>query len=164
MSSAGCNRYLLNDRYLIMTPEEFLTLLSDNHRQLILGGGIICLISLFLPFYKIDLMFSYGSTIFGSDASLSSTWLLWPFLIGIGALFYGYYQGYGERYPHLFLIIGGLFVLMTLYGTQIYAGGGNLVTILYGFFCEFLGSLAVAVGGYYYYLGSGPAAKVIKTG
>jgi hypothetical protein len=41
--------------------------------------------------------------------------------------------------------------MMTLYGTQIYSGGKNQIGITYGFFFELIGSIAVAVGGYYYY-------------
>ena len=133
-----------------MEPEEFLQLLSDNHRFLILGGGLLCFISVFLPFVRIEEMYLDNIEISGMDAPLSTTWMFWLFLVVIGGMYYGYFQNYGEQYPKLFLGIGGLLILMTLYGTQIYAGGGSQISISYGFFLEFIGSLAVAVGGYYY--------------
>jgi hypothetical protein len=134
-----------------MSPEEFFALLADNHRNLILLGGVICFISLFLPFFRIDAVFTYDAVVTGGSASLSTTWLFWIFLIVIGGMYYGFFQGYGEKYPYLFLAAGGLLVLLTLYGTQLYAGGNNIISILYGFFCEVIGSLAVTAGGYYYY-------------
>jgi len=75
----------------MMTSEELLPLLSDNHRHLIRGDGIICLLSLSLSFSLAALAVPYRN--------------LWYFL--------WYNQGYGERYPHLFLVFGGLFVLMS---------------------------------------------------
>ncbi len=139
-----------------MDTKEFLTILSDNHRFLILGGGVLCFISLFLPFFHIIAKFSYSTITVGDVASLAATWMLWIYLIVLGGMFYAYFQNYGEKYPHLFLATGGLLVLMTLYATQIHAGGNNLISILYGFFFEFIGSLAVAIGGYYYYLEKSP--------
>jgi len=134
-----------------MGLEEILRILSENHRLLILGGGILSVISLFLPFYKINVMFSYDSITMGYDQPLSSTWLFWIFLIVLAVLFYGYFKGYGDQYPYLFLAAGSILVILTLYGTQLYTGGDNLISVLWGFFFECIGSLAVAVGGWYYY-------------
>jgi len=133
-----------------MQTDEILQILSDNHRALIVGGGLISFISIFLPFYKFDEISLNHLSLQGFDISLSTTWLFWIFLIAIGALYYGYFQGLGEKYPQLFLVIGGLLVLMTLYGTQLYSGIGTGMNLMYGFFFELIGSLSVAVGGYYY--------------
>ena len=142
-----------------MEPEELLIKASENYRLLILGGGFICFISLFLPFFQSITKFSYGSVTIGYEASLATTWLLWMYLILLGGMYYGYFQNYGEQYPYLFLAIGGLLVLMTLYATQIHAGGDNLISIAYGFFLELVGSLGVAVGGYYFYREKSPGTQ-----
>lgn len=133
-----------------MQTDEILQFLSDNHQALILVGGLISFISVFLPFYKFDEIYMNHLSLQGFDISLSTTWLFWIYLIAIGALYYGYFQGLGEKYPQLFLAIGGLLVLMTLYGTQLYSGIGTGMNLMYGFFLEFIGSASVAVGGYYY--------------
>jgi hypothetical protein len=134
-----------------MDKEEILQLLSDNHRTLIITGGLICFISVFLPFISVDEMHMEGYTLEGFDMSLSTTWLFWIYMIVIAGMYYGYFQNYGEKYPFLFLATGGLLVLMTLYGTQIYSLKGSGAGLLYGFFLELIGSLSVATGGYYYY-------------
>lgn len=138
-----------------MQTEEILQLLSDNHKLLILGGGLICFISIFLPFVQINEMYLGDVTISGIDASLSTTWMFLIFLIMIGGLYYGYFQNYGDTYPKLFLAIGVLLVLMTLYATQIYSGEDSKISIAYGFFFELIGSLSIAIGGYYYDLNKG---------
>lgn len=138
-----------------MQTEEILQLLSDNYKILILGGGIICFISIFLPFVVIEGMYLSNVNIHGIDASLSTTWMFWIFLIVIGGMYLGYFQNYGDTYPKLFLGIGVLLVLMTLFATQIYAGRDIVISISYGFILELIGSLSVAIGGYYFDLNRG---------
>lgn len=133
-----------------METEEFLKLLSDNQRLLILLGGVVSFISLFQPFSTSSLYFD-SVTISGLDMSISDTSLFWVYLIALGGMYYGYFQGYGEKYPHLFLAVGGLLLLLTFFATQIYTGDHGRINLLYGFFLELIGSLAVTVGGYYYY-------------
>lgn len=135
----------------IMDKEEILQLLSDNHRILILSGGVICFISLFLPFLNHDAIISSGYvTISGLYSQLSDTWLFWIYLILIIGVYTRYFHGFGEAYPYLYLAIGVLLLLMTLYATQMYSGH-YASSVSYGFFLEFIGSLSIAVGGYYFY-------------
>lgn len=133
-----------------MDIEEFLTLLSENHRLLILLGGLTSFISLFQPFSTSSLYLD-NVTISGLNMSISDTSLFWIYLIAIAGIYFGYFQGYGEKYPHLFLVIGGLLLLMTFLVTQTYSGEHGRINLLFGFYLELIGSLAVAVGGYYYY-------------
>jgi len=86
-----------------MDTEEFLKLLSDNHRLLILGGGLICFVSIFLPFIRIEEMYLDNVEISGINAPLSTTWMFWIFLIVIGGLYYAYFRNYGEKYLKIFL-------------------------------------------------------------
>lgn len=134
-----------------MQTDEITRFLSENHLTLILGGGILCFISIFLPFVVIEEMYLGSVEISGISASLSTTGLFWIFLIVIAAMYYGYFKGYGEQYPYLFLAAGGLLVGLTLYATRVYAHDDSWITLSYGFFLELIGSVAVAVGGYYYY-------------
>ena len=134
-----------------MDTKEILQFLSDNHRLLIVLGGVISFISLFLPFLTHDAIISSGYvTISGLYSQLSDSWLFWVYLILIIGIYAKYFHGLGEEYPYLYLGIGVLLLLMTLYATQMYSGHYDS-TLSYGFFLELIGSLAVAVGGYYYY-------------
>lgn len=88
------------------------------------------------------------------DIPISGTLIFWIFLILIIGLFYGYYRGYGETYPYLFLAIGVGILLLTFYAYHYKPEGftqTSVCLILYGFFFELIGSLAITVGGYYYY-------------
>lgn len=134
-----------------MDKEEFLQLLSDNHRVLILAGGLICFISLFLPFLTHNAVISSGYvTISGLYSQLSDTWLFWIYLILIIGIYARYFHGIGKEYPYFYLAIGVFLLLMTIYATQMYSGD-YASSLSYGFFLEFIGSLAVATGGYYFY-------------
>lgn len=140
-----------------MQTEEIIKWLSDNHRLLIIGGGIICFISLFLPFWHAGGIWynNYGGTSMGwQDISISGTLIFWLFLILIVGIYYGFYRSYGEMYTHLYLAIGIGLLLLTLYAYQ-YEPGEFIQTsnvfILNGFYLELIGSIAVSIGGYYYY-------------
>ncbi len=133
-----------------METKEILQLLSDNHRLLMLLGGLLSFISLFLPSFTVNAIRSYSYvTISGLSYSLSDTEIFWVYLIVIIGLYIGYLLGYGEKYPYLYLAIGVFLLLITFYATQM--SGQLESSVSYGFFLELIGSLAVAVGGYYYY-------------
>ena len=74
----------------------------------------------------------------------------WIFLILVIGIYYGYFFGYGEKHPYLFLGIGIVLILYTIYSAQVPIGNVHF-PLSYGIFLEFIGSLAVAVGGYFYY-------------
>ena len=145
--------YFISGRYLIMDTGAITHLLSANHRALIVLGGAISFLSLFLPFLEIigNNSISFVS-ISGLSVALSDTWLFWIYLILLIGLFYGYFRGYGERYPYLFLVIGGCLFLITLFATREYSGGFAVISLAVGFYLECISSLAVVAGGYYYYL------------
>lgn len=135
-----------------MDTQGIIQLLSDNHRLLILLGGVISFISLFLPSWTIQGMSSGWLSFEGTEfnPSISATGLFWIYLILILGLYFGYFRGYGEKYPFLFLGIGVLMLLITIYNTQMYSGV-FATALSYGFFLELIGSLAITVGGYYYF-------------
>jgi hypothetical protein len=139
-----------------MQVEEILQWLSDNHRKCILLGGLLSFISLFLPFWDV-LIVGVGSWIHGYTAesvfiSISQTWIFWIFLLLIIGLYYGYYREYSVTHPHLYLVIGVVLLLLTFYA-YLFVQREDFVDVRcsYGFFLELLGSLSIAVGGYYYY-------------
>jgi hypothetical protein len=140
---------------LSMQIQEVLQWISDNHRLLIVSGGGLSFISLFLPFWNGGAVWFEGSsTLMGSKSiPVCGTVLFWIFLILIAGLFYSYYQGYGEQYPNIFLAIGiGLF-LLTFYAYQYKPEGFVQISVWgynYGFFLELISSLLVVTGGYYY--------------
>lgn len=133
-----------------MDTEEFLTLLSDNHRPLLLLGGLVSFIALFQPFSTSSMQLEY-ITVSGLTISISDTSLFWIYLVAIGGIYFGYFQGYGEKYPYLFLAIGGFLLLLTFLVTRTYPGENGSINLSFGLFLELIGALAVVVGGYYYY-------------
>jgi hypothetical protein len=137
-----------------MQSEEILQWLSDNHQSLILGGGAVSFISLFLPFWT-----GYGETVeswFYDTAgeifmvSISQTSVFLIYLLLIIGLFYGYVKKFGIPYPHLYLAIGIVLFFLTLWTCQA-RPYEDLTGFSYGFILELAGALAVAIGGYYYY-------------
>lgn len=141
-----------------MQTEEILKVLSDNHRILILSGAVISFISLFLPFwdvliYGVEAWFHDGNTADTIYLSIADSGIFWIFILLFLILYYGYVQKYGDLHPYFYLIIGVLLVISTFYAfTSNPVENAIDVRHSYGFYLELLGSLAVAVGGYYYYL------------
>ena len=142
-----------------MNTDEIIKWVSDNYRLLISVGGLICFIALFLPFWAEKQTLSSGVVLTGLTSSIYETRLLWIYLIVLIGLYVRYSRGYGEKYPPLYLVIGGLLFLLTICATQVYSGAfalyhsffsGNSY-LSFGFFFEVIGSLAVTVGGYCYY-------------
>lgn len=133
-----------------MDSQEITQFISDNHRLFILIGGAICFIALFLPFGE-GTHYYESVSVSGIEVSISETAMFWLYLIALAGLFYGYFQGYGERYPFIFLAIGGFLVLLTILEAMDYSKGYDGINLLYGAFLEFIGSLGVTAGGYYYY-------------
>ena len=131
-----------------MDIKEILLWLSDNHRILILSGGALCFISLYLPSWTLFTASSLMPENLTLSISVGNEF--WIFLILITGIYFGYFFGYGEKYPYLFLGIGIFLVLYTIYNAQIPIGNVHF-PLSYGIFLEFIGSLAVAGGGYFYY-------------
>lgn len=139
-----------------MEIREILQWLSDNHRMLILLGGALCYISLYLPAWT---LFTASSLMPENlTISISVGDEFWVFLILIIGIYFGYFFGYGHHYPYLFLGIGIFLTLYTIYDAQIPIGNVHF-PLSYGIFIEFFGSLAVAVGGYFYYEQNKPGSK-----
>lgn len=138
-----------------MDIKEFLQLLSVYHRLLILLGGVICLISLFLPAWAISRIETESTIIYFSGTlsviTFMDEWFFFIYLVLILGLFYGYFKRYGEEYPYIYGGVGILIFLLTLVSTPLYAGDLG-VTPSYGFFFELFGAVIISVGGYYYYM------------
>ncbi len=130
-----------------MDADEVIKWISDNHQILILGGGIISFIGIFLPFWAINSYFGYGSI------SLSNRWVLWLYLLLIGAILAGHFYKYAETYPYMYLAIGVVLILLTLSASNIvlFEAESAYLDYTYGFLIELAGSVAITLGGYYYY-------------
>lgn len=130
-----------------MDIDEIVELIDENHRLLIIVGGVICFIASFLPFWSINAIFTTVSP------SLSSSWMFWVFLILLIGLFAGLFLEFGEKYHYMFLVIGIVLFIITLAASQI--GSGNeysaLISLAIGFYLELIGAIIIAIGGYYYY-------------
>ena len=148
-----------------MQTDEITQRLSDNYHVLIIIGGAICFISLFLPFW-IDFgetATSWEDDIYHFSVPMSNSWFIVIFVLLIFGLFYGYYREYGDQYPYMFLAIGiGLFFLTSC--ANQYAPVTTLLGNSYGFFFELIGSLSIATGGYFYYLGKNGLASMSDNG
>lgn len=150
-----------------MQPEELIQLLSDNQKLLIFAGGVICFISLFLPFWSVGGVWynNEGGTTMGSyEMPIFGTFIFWLYVILIFGVYYGDYHKYGVQYPYLFLSIGISLLLLTFYAYQHKPEGFIAISfskILYGFYLEFIGSLAIAIGGHFAYVKNtnGPLLK-----
>lgn len=136
-----------------MQTEEIRQRLSDNHQLLIIGGGAISFISLFLPFWIGfgETATSYEDQTFHFSVSMFNTWFFWIYLLLIIVLFYVYYRGYGEQYPYVYLVIGMSVFLLTSCANK-YQPVESLVGFSSGFIFELIGSFGIATGGYYYYI------------
>ena len=148
-----------------MQPEEIAQRLSENHQVLIIVGGAISFISLFLPFWIGfgETATSYEDQTFHFSISMVNTWFFWIFLVLLIGLFYGYYQGYGDQYPYLYLVIGMALFLMTSCANK-YQPVESLIGFSYGFVLELIGSFAIATGGYFFYIKKTGLEKISNYG
>jgi hypothetical protein len=148
-----------------MQTEEIRQRLSDNHQLLIIAGGAISFISLFLPFWVGfgETATSYEDQTFHFSVSMFNTGFFWIYLLLIIGLFYGYYRGYGDQYPHLYLVIGMATFLMTSCADK-YQPVESLLSYSYGFILELIGSFAIATGGYFYYITKTGLNKISNKG
>ncbi|PWR70337.1 zinc-ribbon domain-containing protein [Methanospirillum stamsii] len=152
----------------------------DNNLILILLGGIICLISIFLPFITVNASIgAYMSEMMGMDLQAQNnyistslfdqgtlTFLL--YLILIMGLFSIFILKYDKNYPYLYLAIGVLVLFITIYlvfnitsalniGNQQLSGFGvkgnlsNLISFSYGLYTELIGAALIIVGGFFNY-------------
>ena len=135
--------------------DKITTLASANYQFLILGGGLISFIALFLPFLGVTaFVYPKHEALDGFSIYLTDTGLFLIYIILLIALCLGFFLGYNGQYPSLSLAIGVLLLLLTLYSSQQFSGevATNFAS---GFFLEVIGSLAIAVGGYYFYQNNG---------
>lgn len=129
-----------------MDFEEIYDSLLEYHLILILGGALLCFISIFLPFWSLN----------NNSLSLLNTGNFWIFLILIMGIFVGYYLKIGETYPSLYLYIGVFLLLMTVISTQFIMGLPptwrifSRIDLSIGFYLELICSASISVGGYFY--------------
>lgn len=131
-----------------MDSDEIVELISENHRLLIIAGGVLCFFASFLPFWNVNAL------IMSVPISLSSTGFFWVFLVLLIGLFAGLFLEFGEKYPYLLMVIGIVLFILTIIASQ-YAVGNQysvLITQAIGFYLELIGSIIIAVGGYYFYI------------
>ena len=106
---------------------------------------------------------SYEDQIFHFSVSMFNTGFFWIYLLLIIGLFYGYYRGYGDQYPHLYLVVGMAMFLMTSCADR-YQPVESLLGYSYGFILELIGSFAIATGGYFYYITKTGLNKISNKG
>lgn len=124
-----------------------LWILRNKEYLMIVVGGIVNLISLFLPFWTMQIF------LLSIPMKLFQTAFMMPYVVIIGLLVIFLIFSFGKTYPQLFLLIGMSLLILTIVASQIKSGtpSGKLIKLSIGFYLELCASLIVMIGGYLAY-------------